>query len=64
MQEQRSLLALVLIIFLTQVLAATQAVEMRLWNTVVVEAALLLSFPDFSGVDVADLLLVGPAVSG
>ena len=63
MQEQRSLLVLLVIIFLSEVVA-TQAVEMSLWNTVMVEASLLLSFHNFSGVDVLDLLSVGPAVSG
>ena len=43
---------------------ATRTVEMSLWNTVVVEAALLPSFDNFSGVDVIDLLLVRPGVSG
>ena len=60
---QRSLLLLVVIIFLSKGVA-TLTVEMSLWNTVMVEAALLPSFYNFSGVDVMDLLFVRPGVPG
>lgn len=63
MQEQRFFLSLAVVVFLRKIMA-TLTVEMSLWNTVVVEAALLPSFDNFSGVDVIDLLLVRPGVSG
>ena len=63
MQEQRFFLSLAVVVFLRKIMA-TLTVEMSLWNTVVVEAALLPSFDNFSGVDVVDLLLVRPGVSG
>ena len=63
MQEQRFFLSLAVVVFLRKIMA-TLTVEMSLWNTVVVEAALLPSFDNFPGVDVIDLLLVRPGVSG
>ena len=63
MQEQRFFLSLAVVVFLRKIMA-TRTVEMSLWNTVVVEAALLPSFDNFPGVDVIDLLLVRPGVSG